>query len=102
MVYFNRTQSNILLCGIARFSRGDKNKLRTSQPQKGKKIKNSQPQTKFAGSYKKESVRHLRSYISQKTVISMLLSMPTLKSPKTMKFSYLDAYKAKPLCRISM
>ena len=33
----------------------------------------------------------------QKSVIS-LLSMPTLKSPKTMKFSYLDEYKAKRLC----
>ena len=45
-------------------------------------------------------IRHLRSYISQKTVIS-LLSMPTLKSPKTMKFSYLDEFKANPLRRFS-
>ena len=30
-----------------------------------------------------------------------LLSMLILKSPKTMRFSYLDEYKAKPLCRIS-
>ena len=37
---------------IARFSRGYNNKL-TFQPQKWKKIKNSQPQTKFTGSYKK-------------------------------------------------
>ena len=43
-------------CGIARFSRGNKNKLRTFQPQKWKKIKNSQPQIKFTGSYKKKSV----------------------------------------------
>ena len=46
------TQSGIL-CGIAKFSRGNKNKLRTFQPQKQKKIKNSQPKTKFTGSYKK-------------------------------------------------
>ena len=52
-VCFYRTQSDILLCIIARFSRGNKNKLRTFPPQKGKKIKNSQPQAKFTGSYKK-------------------------------------------------
>ena len=46
MVCFYYTQSDILLFGIARFSRGNK-------PQKLKKIKNSQPQTKFTGSYKK-------------------------------------------------
>ena len=53
---FNCTKSDILLWGIARFSRGNKKKLRTFQPQKWKKIKNSQPQTKFTGSYKKRSV----------------------------------------------
>ena len=41
----------------------------------------------------------LRSYVSQKTDISPL-SMPTLKSSETMKISYLDEDKAKPLCRI--
>ena len=51
---FYRTKSDILLCAIARFSQGNKNTLRTFQPQKGKKIKNSEPQTKFAGSYKKK------------------------------------------------
>ena len=36
--------------------RVNKNKFQpTFQPQKGKKIKNSQPQTKFTGSYKKKS-----------------------------------------------
>ena len=50
------TQSDILLCGIARFSWGNKSELRTFQPQKGKKIKNSRPQTKFTGSYKKKRV----------------------------------------------
>ena len=34
-----------------------KNKLRTFQTQKWKQIKNSQPQTKFAGSYKKKGVK---------------------------------------------
>ena len=53
---FYRTKSDILLCAIARFSQGNKNTLRTFQPQKGKKIKNSEPQTKFAGSYKKKRV----------------------------------------------
>ena len=50
---FYCTQSDIPLCGIARFSQGNKNKL-TFQPQKGKKIKNSQPKTKFTDSYKKK------------------------------------------------
>ena len=53
IVCFYCDQSDILLCGIARFSWGNKNKLRTFQPQKWKKIKSSQPQTKFTGSYKK-------------------------------------------------
>ena len=53
IVCFYCTQSDILLCGIARFSRGNKSKLRTFQSQKWKKIKNRQPQTKFTGSYKK-------------------------------------------------
>ena len=56
-------------------------------------------------------IRHLRSHVSlnrafevkriTENVIS-LLSMPTLKSSKTMKFSYLDEYKAKPFFRISL
>ena len=37
IVCFYCIQSDILLCGIARFSRGNKNKLRTFQPQKWKK-----------------------------------------------------------------
>ena len=53
IVCFYCTQSDILLCDIARFSRGNKNKLRTFLPQKWKKIKNSQPQTKFTDSHKK-------------------------------------------------
>ena len=52
IVCFYCTQSDIL-CGIAKFSRGNKNKLRTFQSQKWKQIKNSQPQTKLTGSYKK-------------------------------------------------
>ena len=57
IVCFYCTQPDIFLCGIARFSPGNKNKLRTFQPQKWKK-KNSQPQTKFTGSYKKECIFH--------------------------------------------
>ena len=34
-----------------------KNKLRTFQPQKLQKIKNSQPQTKFTGFYKKRECK---------------------------------------------
>ena len=56
IVCFYCTQSDILLCGIARFSRGSKNKLRTFQPQKWKTVKNSQPQRKFTGSYKTKRV----------------------------------------------
>ena len=42
---------------LIRFSRGNKNKLRTFQPQKWrKKNKNSQPQTKFTGSDRKKRV----------------------------------------------
>ena len=36
---FYCTQSDILLCGTARFSRGNKNKLRPFQLQKGKKLR---------------------------------------------------------------
>ena len=56
IVCFYCTQSDIFLCGIASFSRGNKNKLRRFQSQKWKKIKNSQPQTKFTGSYKTKRV----------------------------------------------
>ena len=58
---FYCTQSDILLCGIARFSRGSKNKLRTFQPQKWRKKKNkknSQPQRKCTGFYKKRVVKN--------------------------------------------
>ena len=54
IVCFYCTQSDIFLRGIARINRGNKNKLRTFQPQKWKKIKNSQSQTKVTGSYKKK------------------------------------------------
>ena len=50
--------SLIFFCGIARFSRGKKNKLRTFQPQKWQKIKHSQPQTRFTGSSKKKCKRY--------------------------------------------
>ena len=60
IVCFYSIQSGILLCGIARFSRGNKSKLRTFQPQKWKKIKNSQRQTKFTGSYKKKECNQVK------------------------------------------
>ena len=63
------TQSDILVCGIARFSWGNKSELRTFQPQKGKKIKNSRPQTKFTGSYKKKEcivIKIVRMKIKEK------------------------------------
>ena len=53
---FGYTQSDIILCGIVRFSLVNKNRLRTFQSQKWKIIKNSQPQTKFSGSYIKKRV----------------------------------------------
>ena len=62
-MYFYRTKSDTLPCGIARFIRGIKNKLRTFQPQKRKKNKNSQPQTKFTGSYKKKECNSSRYLI---------------------------------------
>ena len=78
---FYCTQSDILLCGIARFSRGNKNKLKTFSL-KNEKIKNSQPQTKFTGFIKKKSVLQLqvpevfraniyeKSYVRLKQLIS--------------------------------
>ena len=62
IVCFYCTQSTILLCGIARFSRLNKNKLRTFQPQKWKRIKKCQPQTKFTGCWKKKSVLRSKTY----------------------------------------
>ena len=53
IVFFYCHQFDILLCGITRFILGNKNELKTFQPQKWKKIISSQPQTKFTGSYKK-------------------------------------------------
>ena len=53
-MYFNRTKSDILLCGIARFSLGNKNKLRTFQPRKGKRIKHNQPRQNLLVLIKKE------------------------------------------------
>ena len=38
------------------FSRGNKNKLRNFSLKNEKKIKNSQPQRNFTGSYKKKSI----------------------------------------------
>ena len=55
---FHSARSDILFRGIARFSWGNKNKLRIFQPQKGKNVKNSQPQTKFTGSYMKKECIH--------------------------------------------
>ena len=60
IVWFYCTQSDILLCGIARFSQGNKNKLRTFQPQKWNKIKNSQLQTKYTGSYNKKECSEIK------------------------------------------
>ena len=57
IVYFYCTQSGILLCSIARFSRGNKTKLRKCQSQKWKKIKNSQPQKKLLVLIKKECTK---------------------------------------------
>ena len=51
-----RHKSGTLLCGIARFSRGNKNELRRFNLKKEKKNKNSQPQTKSTCSYKRKSV----------------------------------------------
>ena len=74
IVCFYCTQSDILLCDIARFSRGNKNKLRTFQPQKWKKIKNSQLQTKFTCSYKKKSALSIfPTNVFRRSFLSLLL-----------------------------
>ena len=79
IVCFYCTQSDIFLCDIARFSRGNKNKLRTFQSQKWKKIKNSQPQTKFTGSYKTKRVhrgyKNLDNQVFQKELNSELFKI---------------------------
>ena len=56
MVCFYCTQSDILLCGIARFSRANKNKLRTFQPQKWKKLRRARLKQNLLVLIKKKSV----------------------------------------------
>ena len=75
IVCFYCTQSDILLCGIAKFSRGNKNKLRTFKPQKWKNIKNSQPQTKFTGSYKTKRVYFISIFITQSSNLILMGSL---------------------------
>ena len=53
---FYYTQSDILLCGIARFSRGNKNKLRTFQPQKWKKLRTASLKQNLLVLIKKECI----------------------------------------------
>ena len=55
-------------------------------------------QGKFLGfsSHVGSLIRLLKPYVSRKTDIS-LLSIPTVKSPKKMKPSYLGEYKGKTL-----
>ena len=69
---FYRTKSDILLCGIARFSRGNKNKLRTFQPQKGKKLRTASLKQKLLVLIKKgviqaELLHSLKSLTKRKT-----------------------------------
>ena len=58
IVCFYSTKSDILLCGIARFSRGNKNKLRTFKPQKGKKIRTASLKQNLLVLIKKECKFH--------------------------------------------
>ena len=53
---FYRTQSDILLCGIARFSRGNKNKLRSFQLQKGRKLRTTSLKQNLLVLIKKECI----------------------------------------------
>ena len=56
------TQSDILLCGITKFSRGNNN----ISASKMKTNKNSQPQIKFTGSYKnKEITKEKRGFLGK-------------------------------------
>ena len=56
VVCFYSTQSDILLCGIARFSRGNKNKLRTFQPQNEKKLRTASLKQNLVVLIKKECI----------------------------------------------
>ena len=57
IVCFYCTQSDIFLCGIARFSQENKNKLRTFEPQKWKRIKEQPASNKiYRFLYKKECI----------------------------------------------
>ena len=60
IVCFYYTQSNILLCGIARFSRGNKNKLRTFQPEKWKKLRTASLKQSSLVLIKKEGIPRRR------------------------------------------
>ena len=57
IVCFYCTQSDILLCGIARFSRENKNKLRTFQPQKWKKLRTASLKQNLPVLIKRECTR---------------------------------------------
>ena len=101
IVCFYSTKPDILLCGIARFSRENKNKLRTFQPQKWKKIKNSQPQTKFTGPYKKKecnnnSKNNNKSNVSENSceafVLTWIVSRASMDSPFTILNSKLGGF----------
>ena len=70
IVCFYCTQSDILFCRIARFSQGNKNKLRTYQPQKWKKLRTASLKQNFTGSYKK---RVYYNWGSSKSVLQSIL-----------------------------
>ena len=101
IVCFYSTKPDILLCGIARFSRENKNKLRTFHPQKGKNNKNSQPQTKFTGPYKKKecnnnSKNNNKSNVSENSceafVLTWIVSRASMDSPFTILNSKLGGF----------
>ena len=62
IVCFYCTQYGIL-CGIAKFSRGNKNKLRTFQPQKWKKLRTASLKQNVLVLIKKKSVMKTSSWL---------------------------------------
>ena len=79
IVYFYRTKSDILLCGIARFSLGNKNKLRTFQSQKWKK------------NYEQPASNKIYWFLQKKSVLSFIISLFLLFRLRPHIFRHWDA-----------
>ena len=55
-----------------------------------KKIKNSQPRTKFTGSYKKKECSYLKKDVKEKVLVALLVPGKTLQLASRKVYSYFD------------